>query len=210
MEILNLNVRMESEKLQKFDKLCMERNTTKEIVVNELVNKLLTGEIKLKSNVTTEYSRTSFSNAVCELLKKNGAKIYFEKYEGYSFAVINDTSVMYFSFRKMNNESPVFSVRGEAIRKLKEYASRHNFIPYAVSFCYAPLGAVWVFAELGLIPDAEPKNKTESYYSSSINQTLFYRVAQLKDYQQLGELSKKSLSPELYKIFAKKFGNITK
>lgn len=208
MDILNLNVRMEVEKLQKFDKLCMERNTTKEIVVNELVNKLLSGEIKLKSNVTTDYSRTSFANVVCELLKKNGAKIHFEKYEGYSFAVIDNTSVMYFTFRKMKNESPVFSVRGEAIEKIKEYASQHDLIPYVVSFCYAPLGNVWVFAELDMIPEAEPKNKTESYYISSVNKTLFYRVAEWKDYQQLGELSKKSLSPELYKIFAKKFGDI--
>lgn len=210
MEVLNLNVRMEAEKLHKFDKLCMERNTTKEIVVNELVNKLLSGEIKLKSNITTDYSRTSFSNAVCELLRKNGATISYEKYNGYSFAIIHHTSVMYFTFRKMNNESPVFSVRGEAIETLKEYASQHNLIPYVVSFCYAPLGNVWVFAELSLIPNAEPKNKTESYYISTANQTLFYRVADLKDYQQLGELSKKSLSPDLYKMFTRKFGNIGK
>ena len=132
-----------------------------------------------------------------------------EKYEGYSFSIIQNTSVMYFTFRKMNNESPVFSVRGEAIEKLRAYAAQHDLIPYVVSFCYAPMGNVWVFAELGLIPEAEPKNKTESYYLSAVNQTLFYRVADLKDYRQLGELSKKSISPELYKIFSKKFGDLT-
>ena len=210
MEILNLNVRMEAEKLQKFDKMCMEYNTTKEVVVNELVSKVLAGELKIKRKVSTDYSRTSFANEVCELFKKNGAKIYHEKYDGYSFSVIQNTSVMYFTFRKMNNESPVFSVRGEAIQKLREYAQQHDLIPYVVSFCYAPLGNVWVFAELGLIPEAEPKNKTESYYISATNQTLFYRVAEQKDYRQLGELSKKSISPELYKIFSKKFGDLAK
>lgn len=49
MDILNLNVRMESKKLQKFDEICLNFDTTKEVVINELVDKLLSGEIKLKN-----------------------------------------------------------------------------------------------------------------------------------------------------------------
>ncbi len=209
MDILNLNVRMESEKIRKFDKICIDYNTTKEVVINELVDKLLSGEIKLKHNINTNYTRASFANAVCGVLKKYGARIRHEKYDGYAFFVINNKSVLYFTFRKMNHESPVFNVRGEAIEKIKKYATQYDLIPYVVSFCYAPLGNVWIFAELSLIPTAEPKNKTESYYLSTTNQTLFYRVAEPDDYRHLNELSKKSLSPELYKAFVGKFGDYT-
>ena len=213
MDILNLNVRMEAKKLQKFDEICLDYNTTKEVMINELVDKLLSGEIKLKSKaksrIHADYNRTSFSNTVCELLKKSGAQIRYEKYDSYTLFVLDNKALLYFTFRKMNNESPVFSVRGTSIQKIKEYASQHNLIPYVVSFCYAPLGNVWVFAELSLVPEAEPKNKTESYYISTSNQTLYYRVAELKDYQRLNELSKKSLSPELYNTLVERFGDYT-
>lgn len=109
----------------------------------------------------------------------------------------------------MSNESPVFSVRGKVIERIKEYAAQQNFIPYVVSFCYAPLGAVWVFAELNQVPEAAPKNKTESYYISTSDQTLFYRVTAANDYHCLNELSKKILSPELYKVLREKLGDYT-
>lgn len=194
-ENVQLNITVNREVFEKFEKYIIERGIARKIAIERIMEDAVKFDVfSMKSSEAQEkkiFTRDALIKTVISVVQANACQYEIISQQGGVRLILTDNYVIYMVSKNLRNESNVVQIKGTAVKRLKALAEKYNVEPLIILGFNNDKDSFIVPFNPEKLPVSEAKNHEYSAYRTKF-QDIFLRTRNSVEIQELRTLYKTS------------------